>query len=112
MGSSRQEGRWSFNSREWILEAGDWCINDDLIEYRCSNKIGAISIELAIAMYGLDAPLKMWGNLDAGLDQRALFERSFNSSFDKFNEWTKAYRQFLVARTPLPEDLLQALQKK
>jgi hypothetical protein len=54
----------------------------------------------------------MWGNLDAGLDQRALFERSFNSSFDKFNEWTKAYRQFLVARTPLPEDLLQALQKK
>jgi hypothetical protein len=63
-------------------------------------------------MYGLDAPLKMWGNLDAGLDQRALFERSFNSSFDKFNEWTKAYRQFLVARTPLPEDLLQALQKK
>jgi hypothetical protein len=112
MGSSRQEGRWSFNSRDWILEAGDWCINDDLIEYRCSNKIGAISIELAIAIYGLDAPLKMWGNLEAGLDQRALFERSFNSSFDKFNEWTKAYRQFLVARTPLPEDLLQALQKK
>jgi hypothetical protein len=112
IGSARQKGRWDFKSKDWILEGGDFCINDDLLEYRCGNKIGAIAIELAMALYGFDAPLKMWSYLDSTLDQKALFERSFSQSFMQFNEWTKAYREFLIKGTPLPADLLQELSKK
>lgn len=105
------------STRKWNLDLkmhpgmkGDWCAGDTLERNRCSDLIGAVATELAIALYGWEAPLTLLKYLEPNIDQVKLFEAGFPDSFKQFNSWTVAYYQYLRSGTQLPNDLVQRLR--
>jgi hypothetical protein len=107
---SLADGLWSYDSQAWIREAGDYCAQDDLENNLCSNRIGAVALELGIALFGVNAPMAMYPNLTIEKNHVALFEKSFPMKFADFNAWTVSYFQYLYFGKKLPADLVAALK--
>jgi hypothetical protein len=102
--------KWSFDLKLEEGMQGDWCMNDTLEVNRCSGVIGIAAMELAVALYGWDAPLTLFKFLEPNISQSLLFESGFPDSFAKFNEWSVAYLRYLRYGTELPADLINRLK--
>ena len=106
-------GKWNLNFNEQNGFAGtDWCMADNLYENRCPNLIGMVALELAVALYGWDAPTLLFQYLDANKSQDAYFQEAFTDPLDTFNKWAVSYLQFLKNKKPLPADLIERLKMK
>ena len=101
---------WNFDLRLHEGMRGDWCMNDTLEVNRCSDVIGTAAVELAVALYGMDAPLILFKYLEPDINQKSLFESGFPDSFAQFNEWSVAYLKYLRYGTTLPTSLLSRLK--
>lgn len=87
-----------------------YCADDDLVEIKCDFILGMAAAELAVALYGWDAPLRLFGMLDSKLTQQEIFESTFGDSFELFRGWSRAYLQYLSKGEPLPLDLSSRLK--
>lgn len=102
--------KWSYDLRlDGGMQGGDWCMSDTLINNRCSSVIGIAAVELAIALYGWDAPLTLFKFLEPNMNQAMLFESGFPDTFAQFNEWSVAYLQYLRYGKELPASLITRL---
>lgn len=103
--------KWSFDLKlEGGMQGGDWCMNDTLVVNRCSGVIGIAALQIAIALYGWDAPLTLFKFLEPNMNQAVLFESGFPDSFEQFNEWSAAYLRYVRYGTELPASLLNRLK--
>jgi hypothetical protein len=89
---------------------GSYCADDDLVELKCDFILGMAAAELAVALYGWDAPLRLFGKLDPKLTQQEIFQSTFGDSFELFRGWSRAYLQYLANGDPLPLDLTSRLK--
>ena len=106
-------GKWNLNYNEQNGFAGtDWCMADTLYQNRCPNLIGVVALELAVALYGWDAPTRLFQYLDANKSQDVYFQEAFSDPLDTFNKWAVSYLQFLKNKKPLPADLIERLKTK
>ena len=87
-----------------------YCADDDLLEIKCDFILGMAAAELAVALYGWDAPLRLFGNLDSKLTQQEIFQNTFGDSFELYRGWSRAYLQYLAKGEELPADLLSRLK--
>ena len=101
---------WSFDLKLEGGMQGDWCMSDTLEVNRCSDVIGTAAVELAVALYGWDAPLTLFKFLEPNISQSLLFESGFPDSFTQFNGWSVAYLRYLRYGTELPTDLINRLK--
>lgn len=102
--------KWSFDLKLEEGMQGDWCMSDTLEVNRCSGVIGIAAVELAIALYGFDAPLTLFKFLEPDINQALLFESGFPDTFTQFNKWSVAYLQYLRNGTELPAALINRLK--
>ena len=106
-------GKWNLDFSQQNGFAGtDWCMSDTLYENRCVNLIGMVALELAVAIYGWDAPTRLFQYLDANKSQDVYFQEAFGDPLETFNKWAVSYLQFLKNKKPLPADLIERLKKK
>jgi hypothetical protein len=87
-----------------------YCADDDLVEIKCDFILGMAAAELAVALYGWDAPLRLFGKLDSKLTHQEIFQNTFGDPFELFRIWSRAYLQYLAKGEPLPMDLLTRLK--
>ena len=87
-----------------------YCADDDLVEIKCDFILGMAAAELAVALYGWDAPLRLFGKLDSKLTQQEIFQSTFGDSFELFRGWSRAYLQYLAKGETLPLDLSTRLK--
>ena len=103
--------KWSFDLKlEGGMQGGDWCMNDTLVVNRCSGVIGIAALQIAIALYGWDAPLTLFKYLEPNMNQAVLFESGFPDTFEQFNEWSSAYLRYVRYGTELPASLINRLK--
>lgn len=105
-------GKWNLDFNEQNGFVGDWCMSDTLYENRCPNLIGIVALELAVALYGWDAPTHLFKYLDTSKSQDIYFQEAFGDSLETFNKWSVSYLQYLKNRKPLPGDLVERLKMK
>ena len=106
---AKAKQRWDFTQKDDEAFRGDWCISDTIEKYRCANLIGTVALELAVALYGWDAPLKLFKNLDSNVPEAQYFEKTFGDSFKLFGEWSSAYLNFQHSNKKLPKELMNRL---
>jgi hypothetical protein len=106
---ARAKQRWDFTLKDDDAFRGDWCISDTIEKYRCGGLIGAAAVELAVALYGWDAPLKLFKDLDSNISEAENFEKSFGDSLKLFSEWSSAYLIFQHSNKKLPRELINRL---
>lgn len=99
---------WSHKGRS-IDRISPYCKDDNLILFKCSTSTGELSLELAIALYGWEAPLKYFENISLPKNEAKIFETTFSDSFEKFHEWSLSYLKYLSEGTELPTDLVVRL---
>lgn len=103
-------------TRQWNQESmvyqniSPYCADDDLLEIKCVFILGMAAAELAVALYGWDAPLLLFRSLDSKLTQQEIFQMTFGDSFELFRGWSRAYLQYLATGKSLPPDLLNRLK--
>jgi hypothetical protein len=106
-------GKWNLNFNEQNGFAGtDWCMSDSLYENRCPNLIGMVALELGVALYGWDAPTRLFQYLDVSKSQDVYFQEAFGDPLETFNKWAISYLEFLKNKKPLPADLMERLNLK
>ena len=109
IGKTQQTRQWNQESLAY-QNIGLYCADDDLLELKCDFILGMAAAELAVALYGWDAPLRLFGNLDSKLTQQEIFQNAFGDPFELFRNWSRAYLQYLAKGEPLPIDLLTRLK--
>lgn len=88
----------------------------------CEYDLGAIASELMVALYGFEAPISWFKEIELAPNQskevaRSAWERSFKSAYgdslSTFYKWAYAYSEYLGSngRKSLPSDLLSRLSK-
>lgn len=88
----------------------------------CEYDLGAIASELMVALYGFDAPISWFKEIDLASNQsrettRSAWEQSFKNAYgdslSTFYTWANAYSEYLGSngKKKLPADLLRRLAK-
>ena len=110
-------------SRNWpdlstvrLLEGGDYCRGRTLEFEDCIYVTGPVAVELAVALYGWDAPTRLMSANRATSAAVKVpfaegFRRAFGDSYDVFARYASAYLRYLESGVELPADLLQRLSR-
>lgn len=101
--------KWNLDVKKDGAFGGNYCKADTLKEAKCGGFIGIVALELATALYGWDASLRLYKYLDLNQKQSDLFEMGFPDSFEEFNNWTVAYLKYLDSGQKLPAELIKRL---
>jgi hypothetical protein len=107
--AAKTSGVWRFDSRQRIAALTGWCDQDTMASMRCHEPLGSAALELAVALYGWDAPVAMYEHLSQDKDQARMFGAAFGDRFEVFAGWADAYFAYLMRGTPLPEELVSRL---
>lgn len=107
--AAKSSGVWRFDSRQRIAALTGWCAQDTMASMRCHDHLGAAALELAVALYGWDAPVAMYEHLNQDKDATRMFDAAFPDRFEVFSVWADAYFAYLMRGTPLPQDLVSRL---
>jgi len=89
----------------------------------CEYDLGAIASELMVALYGFDAPIAWFKEIELSANQsretirnawESSFQRTYGDSLSTFYTWADAYSEYLGSngKRNLPADLLNKLSNK
>lgn len=106
--SAKVLSSWSHKGRS-LEKISPYCSDDSLANSKCGNVISEAAVELLVALYGWDAALKWFENIDLTKKQETTFEETFKDPFEKFQGWADSYFRYLAKGVPLPASLLTRL---
>jgi hypothetical protein len=106
--SAKVLSSWSHKGRS-LEKISPYCLDDSLANSKCGNVISEAAVELLVALYGWDAALKWFENIDLTKKQETTFEETFKDPFEKFQGWADSYFRYLAKGVPLPASLLTRL---
>ena len=99
---------WSHTGRS-LERISPYCSDDVLNNPKCVNVIAEAAVELLVALYGWDAAIRWFENIDVTKKHETTFKETFNDPFELFQGWADSYFRFLAKGEPLPAQLLTRL---